>query len=289
MKKLIITGGSGFIGNQLILKLSKEYRLLCLVRASSKQLDRPNIEYTVIDFMRPNLQDAFFKNVFAVIHLLSVKHSNDQDIWTVNVDFTRSLVNVAKRNGVLKFFYMSSETVLLPGSDRYSQSKARAEQEVRKHDHHLILRPTVVYGDGDSSNIGLLAQLIKYSRVVPVIGDGSQLLQPVCVKSITKCIAAGLSRDITGAHLIAGRDPITYLDIVKTIAKAYDKKILILHIPISLAYLITTLFGLLSWSILQKSQIDNLGIDRTYSMKATGELFGVGFTNPREGIRRVAK
>jgi len=110
---------------------------------------------------------------------LSIKHSYHPDLWTINVDFTRKLVEASINNKVEKFVYVSSETVQLPGKDRYTESKMIAEDQATKHRNYLILRPTEVYGEHDRSNIGLLVELIKYLPIVPIIGSGSQLMQPI--------------------------------------------------------------------------------------------------------------
>ena len=289
MQKIIITGSSGLIGSHILLELSKEYHLHCLVRADSKRINKPNIEYFVMDFMNPTFEKSAFKDVFAVIHLLSVKHSYNPDILAINVEFTKSLVEISIRNKIGKFIYMSSETVQLPGIDGYTRSKKLAEKEVNKYGNHLILRPTVVYGERSNSNIGLLTKLVSYLRIVPVIGTGQQLIQPVHVSNIAKCVVAGLTKNISGTYLIAGRDPLKYIDVVAIIADALDRRILIIRIPIYLCYLIAKLLELFKLPILQKSQVDNLKIDRAYSMEETEKLFGIKFFSPREGIRRAVK
>lgn len=287
MRTLIVTGISGFIGGHLLLELSKKYNLRCLVRKNSDRIDMPNIEYLVMDFMNPVFEKLCFKNVCAVVHLLSIKQSGNSNILAINVEFTKRLVQASQRNKIRKFIYMSSETVQLPGNDKYTCSKKLAEIEVRKHENHLILRPTVVYGKKDDSNIGLLIKLARYLRVIPVIGSGQKLIQPVEVTNIVACLDAGLARNISGTYLIAGHAPVKYKELIATIAESIEKRILIIHIPISLSYLIAGCLELLGLSILQKSQIDNLKIDRAYSMDKTEKLFRVNFSSPYEGLRRV--
>ena len=90
MHTIVITGSSGLIGSHILLELSKSYHLRCLVRVGSKRVDIANIEYIVMDFLNPTFEESFFKDVFAVIHILSVKHSYNSDIYINNV-FVRFL------------------------------------------------------------------------------------------------------------------------------------------------------------------------------------------------------
>ena len=113
-----------------------------------------------------------FNNIFAVIHILSIKSSNHPDIFKINVDFTKKLVEAALLYKIQKFIYISSESVQLPGEDHYTNSKKKAEKEVTVHNNHLFLRPTVIYGKKNTSDIGFLIAMTKRIPVVPIIGNG---------------------------------------------------------------------------------------------------------------------
>ena len=156
MSTIILTGATSFIGSHLIRELTNHYHVRCLVRSSTDREHSSRVEYFEIDFADPTFEESLFVDVFAVIHLLSIKQSYHPDIWVINVDFTRKLVAASINNKVEKFVYLSSETVQLPGEDRYTESKMMAEEQATKHRNCLILRPTVVYGEHDRSNIGLL-------------------------------------------------------------------------------------------------------------------------------------
>jgi NADH dehydrogenase len=287
MQVIIVTGSSGFIGSHVLKELAKKYYLRCLVRANSKRIDNPNIEYFVTDFEQPLFKESTFKDVGAVIHLLSEKRSFSSDIFTINVEFTKRLVEESMKAKITRLIYLSSETVQLPGIDNYAQSKKLAEKEVMSHENHLILRPTVVYGANDNSNIGFLIKLIRRSPIIPLIGNGEQLIQPTSVTDLVRCIIAGLNHGIKGTHLIAGGSPTSYGDVVKIIAETLNKRVFLLRVPISICSFIANLFRLLKSPILQKSQVDNFRINRVYSMQRTEKLFDIKFSTPSEGIRKM--
>ena len=81
----------------------------------------------------------------------------------------------------------------------------------------------------------------------------------------------------------------SYKEIINIIAKVLDKKIIVIRFPILISYLIAKLFLLLRINFLQKSQIDNLKINRKYSIDNTEKIFQLKFTDPKEGIRRIIK
>ena len=208
MHNIILTGVNSFLGNHFIQKFKKSYYINCLVRSNSKRTKHLNIKYYEVDFLNPVFKKSMFKKIFAVIHILSIKSSNHPDIFRINVDFTKKLVEAALLYKVQKFIYISSESVQLPGEDCYTKSKKKAEKEVAIHNNHLILRPTVIYGKKNTSDIGFLIALIKHIPIVPIVGNGKQLIQPISVEDVVKCIDSGLLHNISGIHLIAGQNPL---------------------------------------------------------------------------------
>ena len=289
MHNIILTGVNSFLGNRFIQKLKKSYYIKCLVRPNSKRTKYSNVKYSEIDFLNPVFKKSMFNNIFAVIHILSIKSSNHPDIFRINVDFTKKLVEAALLYKVKKFIYISSETVQLPGKDCYTKSKKKAEKEVAIHNNHLILRPTVIYGKKNKSDIGFLIALIKHIPIVPIIGKGKQLIQPISVEDVVKCIDSGLLHNISGIHLIAGQNSLEYREIIKVISMALEKNTMVIRIPFAIGYIIAKFLALLKLRFLQKSQIDNLKTNRVYSMDKTEKIFRLKFSNPREGIYRIAK
>ena len=289
MRNIILTGVNSFLGNHLIQKFKNSYYVSCLVRPNSKRTNYSNIKYYEVDFLNPVFKKNMFNNIFAVIHILSIKSSYHPDIFKINVDFTKKLVEAALLYKVQKFIYISSETVQLLGEDCYTKSKKQAEKEVSIHNNHLILRPTVIYGKKNTSDIGLLISLIKRIPIVPIIGNGKQLIQPISVEDVVKCIDSGLQNNISGIHLIAGQNSLKYREIINLISMALGKKIMVVRVPFKLGYVIAKFFALLKVNFLQKSQIDNLRIDRVYSIDETEKIFQLKFSDPREGIYRITK
>jgi len=134
-----------------------------------------------------------------------------------------------------------------------------------------------------------LIELVKRLPVVPVIGNGKQLIQPISVEDVIKCINSALLYDISGIHLIAGKNSLTYRDIVNLILKTLGKRRIVVHIPIAISYLIAKLFSLFKIPFLQKSQVDNLKVDKEYIVDETEKIFRLKFTEPREGIYKIIR
>ena len=73
MRNILLTGVNSFLGKNFIQKFNKSYHFSCLVRPNSKRSNYPNIKYYGIDFLNPVFNKKMFNNIFAVIHMLSIK------------------------------------------------------------------------------------------------------------------------------------------------------------------------------------------------------------------------
>ena len=71
--------------------------------------------------------------------------------------------------------------------------------------------------------------------------------------------------------------------------KALGKKRVIFRVPFGMAYAMARLFEVVRLPFLRKSQVDNLRIDKEYSVSQTERRFNLTFSNPREEINRIVK
>lgn len=182
MKKVLVTGGSGFIGIHLIERL-KSLNYMVLNIDIKPPIDKLNLELwcntSVID------STTFKKKVldFApdyIVHLSAVttQNSNTIEDFKVNIDGTQNLINIA--NGLTnlkKIIFTSTQYVNSPGhpfSDNslkllpyglYGKSKLIGEELVRKEyiNHNwIIIRPTTIWGPWHTILAkGLWRQILK--------------------------------------------------------------------------------------------------------------------------------
>jgi nucleoside-diphosphate-sugar epimerase len=91
----------------------------------------------------------------------------------------------------------------------------------------------MIYGSPRDRNMWRLIRFLRYSPAVPVFGDGNHLQQPIYVGDVARAILSCLCNDSTvgKSYNIAGRSPLTYNQVIDTVAGQMHKRVWKVHIP----------------------------------------------------------
>ena len=233
MERVLITGGTGFLGGATVRRLlDAGYAVRVLTRGSwpfpaHPRLERANGSMTNAQSLREAVRECD-----AVVHLAARKN-DERDSEAVNVDGTRTLCEAAKRAGVTRFVYVSTQSAALPRRGAYGDTKLRGEGAVRSSGvPFVILRPSLVYGEGDA---GVFATIEKLSTLpfVPVFGDGQAVFRPIHVDDAADAIVAGLRKEeALGATLdIGGPDAITFDELIRRVQASRGSRSPVAHLP----------------------------------------------------------
>lgn len=188
MDKLLLTGGSGFVGRNIAPLLSGRYRVVTLGRGASNDI-RADLSESV-----PELGGRFD----VVVHAAALAHpdrkTQPDDFLEVNVGGTKRLCQALERTGVPDAFVFVSTVAVygcddgavgvdeswpLDGRIPYAVSKIEAETFLRQwcsdHDVRLaILRPSLLIGPDAPGNMGRMVCGIS-TGLYAGIGRGSGL------------------------------------------------------------------------------------------------------------------
>lgn len=205
MKNILVTGGAGFFGGLLVKRLLDEGYFCVSVDLEKDDFVHSNLCSVQGDIRDEKLMDGLFsKYKFdTVCHCAAIlAHAvKDKDfLWGSNVDGTRAVADMAKKHGVRKVIFTSSNClwgesfgrpVLESDAARpveiYGRSKLEGERillEYKKDFDVVIFRcPTIV----DSGRLGLLAILFEFideGRKVWVLGGGRNVYQFVYAQDL---------------------------------------------------------------------------------------------------------
>ncbi len=275
--KIFLTGATGFIGTHLADALiGKGYEVCCLVKSPGqaknlKQKGCHTITGDLTDIHLGRKISPELTNTDLVIHLAALFAEwgpSKGDYQEVNVEGTTRLLQASWENRVEHFILISTAHVLgnppnhtpaaetdTPHPDSgYAHSKLAAEKKAVAYFNKglpvTILRPTFVYGPGDSRGAFFrFFQRIKNGRVI-IVGSGRNFFQPLFVEDLVAAILAAAKKPGRGEiYLIAGRQQIRLQQLLKLLAKSLkvrNPKIIRLPYLLSLAvsYPASTLFTL---------------------------------------------
>ncbi len=240
--KVFITGVTGYVGRPVAEAiLEAGYEVRCLVRTnSSRSFSESDLEFVEGDITDNESLRGKMDGCDVLVHLVGIIKEIPQKNVTmkrIHVDGTRNIIEEAKRAGIKRILHMSALGARGNAFSRYHQSKWEAEQLVVDSGlNYTIFRPSVIFGRGGPGPnfIAQMIDLIKTAPVIPVIGDGSFLLQPVSVQTIAQGFVAALEQPIAdhNRYEVGGPEQRSYLRIIEDIAIAMNKKLRTVRIPV---------------------------------------------------------
>ncbi len=234
---IAITGATGFLGNHLIDALkSKGMEFTCLVREDSprrESLEKKGAHLNFVDFHDSVTLEPILFSSDILIHALGLINGSAEELQTVNVDYTRSVVEAAKRARVRKIVLVSSVAALMPHG-LYGQTKAAGEKIVRESGiPYTALRPAYIYGSGDRNSTELMLRTLRRTPVVPLLGGGDFKLQPVYVDDVVDLIVQAVMKPACNTEFsVAGPAQISLKEMLLHFSKGLGVKRAYLPIPL---------------------------------------------------------
>jgi len=242
--KILLTGGTGYVGSTLIKRLKDHgFTVHCLIRSENKlrNIENPDeLTYTIGDLTTPETITNLTQNIDYIIHLAVLaptqKHAYTmEDYRRVNVRGTENLLKECLKNPVKKIIcFSSSAAVGLVNTEiidentpchpetEYGISKYEADMLIHKYTEEYelpisTLRFTHIYGPGDMRDFLKIVRLIK-KGVLPIIGFGENLYPAVYKDDAVNAIMLALEKGKAG-HLynISGND-------------SYDLRVIVKHV-----------------------------------------------------------
>jgi uncharacterized protein YbjT (DUF2867 family) len=242
METVLVTGGTGFIGQAVVLALLKGgFRVRVLARREAALPPHPNLEIVLGDMTDgASLRNAC-EGASRIVHLAAQK-SDERDSFAVNVEGARALRTAAESAGVKQIVNLSTQSAKLTKRGIYGETKKQADEILSaSYIPVLTLRSSLVYGESSS---GVFQTILTYAKlpVIPIIGNGQYRFRPIHRDDLAAAIAFALTQPPrSGIYDAGGPDLLSFDEIVRAILKEKGLRKPLLHLPISLAMLLTKL------------------------------------------------
>jgi nucleoside-diphosphate-sugar epimerase len=248
--KILITGGTGFIGSRLALLARSQGHDIVVAGQLNSDAERARareLEQTGVLIQQGSLQDAAFARSVAagcevVIHLAAAQHEAnvaDAYFFDVNVAGTQTLLDASHSVGVRRFVYGSTIGVYGDSEGRtldedspprpvnvYGRSKLRAEETVNAFGTKLetsIVRISETYGPGDFRLLKLFRALNRGRFFI--IGSGLNRRQVIHVNDLSRglLLAAVDAAAVGETFVMAGEEIMTTRELVQKVAGALGR------------------------------------------------------------------
>lgn len=256
-KKIILPGGAGLVGQNLVARLkAKGYKNIVVLdkhRANLAILKQvqPDITAEYAELAEPGGWLRHFENAEVVVMLQAQIGGNDyQEFVRNNVDSTRLILDAIKANKVPHLVHISSSVLESEADDFYTNTKKDQERLVLETGIDCpILRPTLMFGWFDRKHLGWLSRFMRKIPIFPIPGDGRYMRQPLYAGDFCNIIISCIEKRMTGGvYNISGQEYVDYIDIIREIKRATRARTLIVKIPYSLFYCL-----LWVWAIFDKN------------------------------------
>lgn len=229
IKKVLLLGGSGFVGTYIANRLSQrgvEVTIPTRRRERTKALImQPNVEMPEVNINSEEALVELMQGKDVVINLVGILHSRDvvlpysKDFAEAHVELPKKIVAACKKAGVRRLVHMSALGADPKGPSEYLCSKGDGEAIVMAAQGDLdvtVFRPSVMFGLGDSF-LTMFASVLRKLPFFP-LGFGQARFQPVWVADVADAFvdslnnpaAFGQAYDLVGPKVYTLRELVDY-------------------------------------------------------------------------------
>jgi uncharacterized protein YbjT (DUF2867 family) len=293
MKKVLVLGGTGFVGRHVCEQLNR-----LGIRATVPTRRAVNAKQVqtlpMVDVLEANIHDAaalerLVAGHDAVVNLVAILHGSPRQFDAVHVQLPKLLAQAMAKQGVKRLVHVSALGASADAASHYQRSKAQGEAVLQAAGLDLtLLRPSVIFGAEDRF-LNLFAKMQAVMPVVPLAGAGTRF-QPIWVGNVAEAVVNSLQQAHTvgQTYECVGPDVFTLAELVRLSGTLSGNPRPVFGLPRAIAYFqalfLQSLPGepLMSTDNLRSMEVDNVA---TGTLPTQAELGIVAQALPAEAAR----
>ena len=195
--RILVTGATGFVGPAVVQRLVDDgHTVRVLEHSEGSSADLPSQEAVSGSMTDPASLREAAEGQDVVVHLVAILTGKPEEFRSVMEQGTRDLLEAARGAGVRRFVLMSALGTTEETKDLvpYYGAKWQMEQDVKASGlEYVIFRPSFVFGR-DGGALGQFKKIAKLAPVTPIVGPGTQRIQPIWVDDVAAYFAAGVEK-----------------------------------------------------------------------------------------------
>ena len=235
--RILLTGGSGFIGSAVVSLLAPGHEVIALGRTAPVAGAADWIEH---DLASPLDTASLPAHVDAVVHLAQSRRYREfpegaADMYAINTDTTFRLLEYARAAGATRFLFASTGGIYAPSYERlvetdpvdpldfYLTSKVVAESLIgnyRRFFHTVVFRFFFVYGPGQQRMlVPSLLDRVRKGEPVTIQGDPGLRVNPIYVDDAARAFEPALALERSDLFNVAGDEVVSVRELVELMAQ----------------------------------------------------------------------
>lgn len=221
----ILTGASGYLGGVIANKLRAEG---WDVVPASRMPKAGGVKFKLGEAVSPDL----FAGADALIHCAyDFAPTRWRDIEAINVRGAALLFDAATRAGVKHTLLIST----ISAFDGCRSLYGRAKLEIERHAMGrgaAVVRPALIYGEAPGGMFGRLVAQVRAASLVPMPGDGKQMMYTVREADLAEVIARALIAPPSAAPITAAHEtPTAFIDLLRAIGAKLGRPVTPIPFP----------------------------------------------------------
>ncbi|MEM1237344.1 MAG: complex I NDUFA9 subunit family protein [Pseudomonadota bacterium] len=282
VKRVTIFGGSGFVGRNVAAQAVERGWEVRVASRRAQAID--GVESVVCDILSDADVTAAVEGAQAVVNCVGILAPSGANTFEgLQAQAPGRIANASSAAGVQRMVHVSSIGADATSPSLYQRTKAAGEAAVvAEMPGALVLRPSIIFGPGDSF-FNRFADMSKLSPFVPLVGAKTRF-QPVFVGDVAAAVVAGLEGDQSGIYELGGPETEGFAELMERMLKVLGRSRLVLPLPTPIGSLMG--FGFETLSAISggriepqitRDQVRNLGADNVVSGEFPG-LAELGLT-----------
>ena len=271
-----IFGAGGFLGKHLMRQLTKlDYRIKVATRSPYlkgylKPLGNPGqIELFKTNIFNSEDVKRVLKNCDLAINLVGILYeTRKQKFNQIHAQFPNLLSKLCNELGVKKLVHVSALGVKEDHPSLYMQSKLQGEKNIQNtFEQSVILRPSIVFGPEDKF-FNTFAALAQFSPVLPLIGGGKTVFEPIYVGDVAEAIVKSLElNNLKPSIYELGGENYSFKELMQILLNEIRKKRFLIPIPFGMAKFQSYFLQMMPTPLLTPDQVEILKHNNVVSGK----------------------
>lgn len=285
MNRIAVIGATGEVGFRLIHALHASWRIVAIVRNRNKRDFSPY----------PGVEIRQVADITDVDDLALSLDGCDAIVNTGYIWFAESIHQAIKKTGApVRHIVFTGSTGIFtqlpsPGADR----KRDAERFILDHYQcpWTIIRPTMIYGHKDDRNLSRLLRAVARYPVMPLIGNGESLIQPLFIHDLIKAFRAALlnPRYFNKSYNVGGGKACSNRALIACAASSLGRRTRLLPLPASIVQAGVALLSMLGLSPISVEQVHRFQENKHIDLQTFITDFGFVPLDVEHGLQALVR